>query len=76
MKNNQCWLKIYCTLAIFLASSLMADAANYLCFTAEEAGSEIRCDFGHSYFSEYEYEYGYEYGYEQGYEFDEQVDTG
>ena len=70
MKNNQCWLKIYCTLAIFLASSLMADAANYLCFTAEEAGSEIRCDFGHSYFSEYEYEYGYE----QGYEFDEQVD--
>ena len=49
MQDNQYCLKFYCTLALLVVSSLMADAANYLCFTAEEAGSEIGYSLGYSY---------------------------
>ena len=41
MRNNHNRLRFYCTLALLLVTSLLADAANYLCFTAEADNSEV-----------------------------------
>ena len=41
MRNNHYRLRVYCTLTLLLVTSLLADAANYLCFTAEADNSEV-----------------------------------
>ena len=49
MRNNHYRLRVYCTLTLLLVTSLLADAANYLCFTAEADNSEIQCDMANYY---------------------------